>query len=176
MSPTTETESQTGHFARMNESDLGGYRLTKLKVAGGDETTRFEATLVKDGRVVGTVSNDGNGGCNAYRFPYAIQQELLAHATQWEQATGYEYPMGTPDGFIDHLLVGAELSRLRAIAYVVDGDDPFSTDGQGVYRLAQTGITRADFLKAVERGQLSPTVKVWDKDTYRFEAVVAVAA
>jgi hypothetical protein len=44
------------------------YDIASIKEAGGEETPRFEAKITKGGKVVGTVSNDGCGGCNRYHF------------------------------------------------------------------------------------------------------------
>jgi hypothetical protein len=38
--------------------------IKNLKLAGGEETPRFEASLYIDGKKAGIVSNGGNGGCH----------------------------------------------------------------------------------------------------------------
>lgn len=43
------------------------------------ETECFSATLYIDGKKVGTVSNDGHGGCNLYH-PWEIKQTIDAYA------------------------------------------------------------------------------------------------
>ena len=49
-------------------TNLGGYRLTKYREAGGRETTCFSAELTLNGATIATVRNDGNGGSNFHWF------------------------------------------------------------------------------------------------------------
>jgi hypothetical protein len=51
----------------MSTSSIGGYSVTEVRTAGGDETWRFEARLLLDGQVIAVVSNGGEGGCHSYR-------------------------------------------------------------------------------------------------------------
>ncbi len=51
----------------------------KYAAFASEETACFEATIVIDGKKVGTVSNDGHGGCNFYR-PYGLEATLTAYA------------------------------------------------------------------------------------------------
>jgi hypothetical protein len=44
------------------------YALTAIKLAGGEETPRFEATITKDGKKIGFVSNGGTGGPCSFHF------------------------------------------------------------------------------------------------------------
>jgi hypothetical protein len=44
------------------------YALTAIKLAGGEETPRFEARITLDGKNVGCVLNDGRGGCCRYSW------------------------------------------------------------------------------------------------------------
>lgn len=45
----------------------GGYAITALKEAGGEETPRFEAYITKDGDRIIHVSNDGHGSSHRYQ-------------------------------------------------------------------------------------------------------------
>lgn len=47
---------------------MNTYGLKAIKMAGGEETPRFEAKITENGTVIGGTSNDGNGGCNRYWF------------------------------------------------------------------------------------------------------------
>jgi len=42
------------------------YGLKAIKMAGGDETPRFEAKITENGKVIGTVYNEGCGGSCGY--------------------------------------------------------------------------------------------------------------
>lgn len=44
------------------------YGLTAIKLAGGEETPRFEAKITCEGKIVGVVSNGGTGGSCSYWF------------------------------------------------------------------------------------------------------------
>ena len=44
------------------------YGLKAIKLAGGDETPRFEAKIARDGKVFAIVHNEGCGGENFYTF------------------------------------------------------------------------------------------------------------
>jgi hypothetical protein len=61
--------------------------LRKLRRAGGEETPRFEAIVVHDGRDVATVSNGGTGGPCRFRWSADPAATLLAAvrlaAEQW---------------------------------------------------------------------------------------------
>ena len=46
---------------------IGPYSLAQVRVAGGDETVRFQADLLCDGALIAIVSNEGTGGANMLR-------------------------------------------------------------------------------------------------------------
>ena len=47
---------------------MNTYGLKAIKMAGGEETPRFEAKITENGKVIGVASNDGGGGCKRYWF------------------------------------------------------------------------------------------------------------
>lgn len=51
----------------------------KYAAFASQETDCFEASVYLDGKRVGTVSNDGNGGCNDY-YPWKIKEQIDAYA------------------------------------------------------------------------------------------------
>jgi len=60
--------------------------LKNVKIAGGDETTRFEASLYLNGKKIAIASNEGSGGNNKvdffiHRDPTVARQ----HAENWRQ-------------------------------------------------------------------------------------------
>lgn len=64
-------------LARIREEDAQGarnalqsaapYTAVVDQSAAGDESAYFVATILRDGQVIATASNDGQGGCNLYR-------------------------------------------------------------------------------------------------------------
>jgi hypothetical protein len=54
-------------------------RNVKVAKFASQETLCFEAKIVIDDKVVGTVTNAGHGGCNEYH-PWSIHDTLTAHA------------------------------------------------------------------------------------------------
>ncbi len=66
---------------------IGPHSLAAVRIAGGDETIRFEARLLRDGQPVAVVSNSGTGGCHAYRpldlDGWAAFREFERYATAW---------------------------------------------------------------------------------------------
>lgn len=61
------------------------FSLKSIKMAGGDETPRFEAKIVReDGKVAAIVHNEGCGGCDFYRYTDAsLEAEFLAFIAEW---------------------------------------------------------------------------------------------
>jgi hypothetical protein len=63
-------------------------QLKNLKIAGGEETTRFEASLYIDGKKAATVSNGGEGGSHRYYFnDNAVGQQFREAANAIKTAT-----------------------------------------------------------------------------------------
>lgn len=60
---TSETISTTTPRRHLPAAaSLGGYAVTHLREAGGEETLRFEAVITRHGRPIAHVSNGGHGG------------------------------------------------------------------------------------------------------------------
>jgi hypothetical protein len=76
------------------------YSVTGYRSVEGKEGPCFNATIRRDGRKVGLVHDNGNGGCHTYDMPRAAETELLQAAEAW--ASGDEYEV--VDSFIDHLI------------------------------------------------------------------------
>ena len=66
---------------------IGPYSLARVRVAGGDETLRFEAWLLCDGQPIAVVSNGGDGGCHMYRpldrEGWSAIRRFEEYATSW---------------------------------------------------------------------------------------------
>lgn len=91
--------------------------LKNIKYAefASQETHCFEASVYIDGKRIGTVENDGRGGCHGYH-PRTLWQTMNAHAetmpsTIWK-IDGNEIELkADPDTIIDDLLVEYLYSR-----------------------------------------------------------------
>lgn len=71
---------------RHNKEDgIMSYELKAIKMAGGEETPRFEAKIHLDGKEVGTVYNEGCGGPHGYSFIEGREAEarFLTFAEKW---------------------------------------------------------------------------------------------
>ena len=77
----------------------------------------FHATLTLNGKKIGEVSNDGNGGGDFYQFTNRADQDAFdAFAKEWNAGTelaGY----GDSDQFVSHLILGDELNRKKLIPF-----------------------------------------------------------
>lgn len=68
---------------------MAKFELVRIKQAGGDETPRFEAWITCDGATMAQVWNDGNGGCNGYRYATREAEAALTEFGQaWWNASG----------------------------------------------------------------------------------------
>jgi len=108
-------------------SAMDAYTVSGYKEAGGDETIRFECTLLKNGKKIARVSNDGYGGCNEYcsfTSSYDDIKQFHADAKQWAKdhdITLYE----TADTWFDwYTIVRAEF--ITADAYLDDFKSAFA--------------------------------------------------
>lgn len=71
-------------------SEKNGYELRAIKEAGGDETPRFDAKLLRDGKVIAVVSNEGCGGCNRYDYlDRGAEAPFQKFAAEWGRERGY---------------------------------------------------------------------------------------
>lgn len=88
--------------------------LSRLKTAGGEETPRFEATLVFNGNPVAVVSNDGNGGPCRYHWSTrpdggdigrACRKEAQSVAHK-EEPRLFKADEGDDEGALDYVIFG----------------------------------------------------------------------
>ena len=79
-------------------------RNVKVAKFASQETLCFEAKIVIDDKVVGTVTNAGHGGCNEYH-PWSIHDTLTVHAKTLPDITRYTPALRmTADLVIDFLV------------------------------------------------------------------------
>lgn len=74
---------------------MDGYEVKKYKESGGEETTRFEAKLYKDGIYIALVSNGGNGGFNDYS-PVGNNHDEIAKYFEDVKQWAIHYGSDTP--------------------------------------------------------------------------------
>ena len=104
------------------------FALAALKVSdfASEETLCFQATILLDGKKVGTVSNDGHGGCDRLFFSDKAARALFTEeAAKLPPYDGYD---GKPlsrgvDGFTEWLLNEFEMRKLakKYLAYLPAG-------------------------------------------------------
>lgn len=154
----------SGAAAPTPPAPYGGYALTKVHRAGGDETTRFDSVLVLDGRPVAYVSNGGEGG--AHRWSpvapdgWAAIEEFHRYATEWNVGTEFA---GIEDGgqLVNRLLMVDKFNRMRNTPFVLDADDPWA-DGVDICYLR--GASRGETISLLRSGSyVHRSPRIWDK-------------
>src|SRR5690606_29808098 len=94
------------------------YSLAKLKTFNGRQGQGFSADLLHNGRRVGTVVDEANGGCYHCRWESAADREALeAHAAAMApRPLGKGYPDFQPDcdTVLDDLVATESLRKLLA--------------------------------------------------------------
>lgn len=83
--------------------------LKSLKVHDdmSEETTCFSASLYFDGKRVGTVRNDGRGGCHMYDVPHKKLREL----EEWARTQDLEFDIEHLDQIVNHQIVVIEETK-----------------------------------------------------------------
>ena len=134
------------------------YRLSKFKET---DSGAFTATIMLDGKSVGSVENSGRGGSNLYWFntpadmwAYEIQATTLFPKEVSEVS----------DCFLNHLILLFEANRIRGIVAVTSEYDFLET---GRYLSFKTG-TDISALKTHLLQTRGVPYLVWDKKSYSF--------
>lgn len=76
-------------------------RSVKISKATSEETTCFSAVLYADGQKAGTVSNQGTGGCNLYRWD---DPALGKRVKEWADQQPTEFDFEKLDQLVGDLL------------------------------------------------------------------------
>jgi hypothetical protein len=144
-----------------------GYRATKIQEWDGREGMGFNMTLTRDGKEVGTITNEGRGGIDSSHFVNRDESYAFHQRAQLLTAETFE-----PEGEVSIALrTAAEMSRKRSVPVVFDGDDFYKG---GSYRNASVpkGWTRDEYIKALGKheGNRAKGIKIWDKDAADFIA------
>jgi hypothetical protein len=127
-------------------------RNVKVAKFASQETLCFEAKIVIDDKVVGTVTNAGHGGCNEYH-PWSIHDTLTVHAKTLPDITRYTPALKmTADLVIDELvqdfLVAKDFKKTLASRVLCLDNDGFFVQtkklpkGTNVLTVARTFVGR----------------------------------
>lgn len=121
---------------------LDRFSLKGLKLAGGEETRRFETKLLLDGVTVAVVSNGGTGGCDEIHWTCFgnEQKNVEALADEWDKLVD-GFGNETIDALVEELITRKEYEKLKAryakkgcpvVALVHVGEEPYEIDGKTV--------------------------------------------
>ncbi len=84
-----------------------------LRIAGGEETLRFELILYVDGKRSAIVSNEGTGGSHRWIWLDAnsgeTQKRFNAHIQELSDSGHFEFPFEQADQLIDKMIFETQL-------------------------------------------------------------------
>lgn len=162
---TTTTQPQPDRPA-----PYGGYRLTKVRRAGGQETVRFEAVLTHHGVPLAHVTNGGEGGSHRYdptapTGGWEAIRTFEQYAAVWNARSdlaGYE----DHDQLVNRLLEVDRLRRMRSTPFVLDSADPWA---DGAQWCTLRGASREETLALLRtEPYANRRTRVWDRDLVDF--------
>jgi hypothetical protein len=141
----------------------GGYSLSSVKRAGGDETARFEAVLLHDGRPIAHVSNGGDGGSHRYQpvdaGGWAEIEAFGLYAAGWNASSDLA-GIEDADQLVSRLLMVDTLNRARATPFLLDGEDYWASGEHAAFRGA-TPVQVLEALRSAEYAHRRP--RVWSR-------------
>ncbi|MCR6647269.1 MAG: hypothetical protein NVV70_03685 [Cellulomonas sp.] len=157
----------------------GGYAISNLREAGGEETLRFDGFLTLHGRKVIYLSNDGHGSSHRYQPVNEkwdqfkrIRSDFQAYATAWNAASEFA-GLEDSDQLVNRLIEVALLNRLRKVPFLLDNMD-FWADGEYV-QLAGSA-SREQVVRALNGPQYADRYpRVWDREAGDFLPVSGLA-
>lgn len=148
----------------------GGYHLTHVREAGGNETLRFDAVLRHSGAPVAYVYNAGEGGSHVYQpaEPTVARAEFENGLAEFERFAAYwsagsEFA-GIEDGdqLVTRLLEVAVLNRMRKIAFLLDDQNYWRT---GEYNVVRGSASREAVLAMLRQPAFAArNPRVWDRE------------
>ena len=150
----------------------GGYKLSQVRRAGGDETIRFDAVLCHEGRPLAHVSNGGEGGAHRYQpidaDGWADLAAFNAYTAGWNAQSEFA-GLGDADQLINRLLMVATLNRARSLPFLLDGEDYWQTGEHSTFR----GATAAQVLETLRSpAYAARNPRVWSRGVGDFVAVI----
>ncbi len=100
--PADIFETSDKPLPAVEPSLMDKYSITGKKGFQGNDSECFTATVRENGEKIGTVKNDGNGGCNMYYGLdcYGIHQ-FEKDAAEWAKQFGYEKALEAADLFVE---------------------------------------------------------------------------
>lgn len=150
------------------EDRFDGYRVTKVHERMGHEGMSFDCVLTRNGKEVGEVSNDGNGGQDMSHFKDRDEKDRFLSRSMLLTDTDFE-----PESFVVADMLGAaELNRRKSIPFLM-GDDDFKKDGACKLYPIPKGQSREDCLKDIAKAYTGTgeNVRLWDRDKCDFISV-----
>lgn len=161
-----------------NAAAYGGYTVTNLREAGGEETLRFDAFLCLHGTKILYVYNAGTGGSHVYQPVNedwagfrGVEAAFEAYAAEWNEGTEFG---GIEDGdqLINRLVEVATLNRMRKVPFVLDDEDFWRSGECHQFQQAVSREQVAAVLSGPAYSHRNP--RVWDKCTGDFVPVAQI--
>lgn len=130
-------------------------RNVKYAAFASEETSCFSATVVLDGKVAGTVSNDGRGGCHRYS-DHSTYDRLEAHARTLPPLQSRYGPLAMSADLIvgkllDDWLLRKDLKRITKgkVAFVKADGKLYTAKVRGDVRCAAEEIAKKSDVRCV---------------------------
>ena len=159
-----KTTTKYSTHERFPSYSLRGYKHFKEM---SEETLCFHTTLLRDGKEVATIKNEGHGGCDSEYFDSKEERERYAEAAKtlppWKYE-GKEYEQGT-EGLTMHLIAEYEAYK-SAEKYFT-----FYTPELGLHQFGQVMLGRKKMRKDDPRLALR---NFWDRFFKDEEQVILV--
>ena len=142
------------------------YTVAKYKALETHNGVAYTADIVKDGRKVGSVEQEGRGGCNRYWFDDAAERVAFVEFARTQSVHDFE----PEDVFMERLISVLEFGRMRRIPFVFAADgDPFET---GSVRQGPSGMTFAQLKAGLAAQHADKQPRLFDRSVGDFVPVV----
>lgn len=130
---------------------LNGYRAAGIKEIQGRQGVGFMATLVKDGKELGEIFDNANGGCVCIRLKdSADEQALIAYAKEKYPDLEYEQDGAFINALIDYEMsvkkIKAKAAKCLMVADESQVDENGVPTGYSIWKLEPTPENKAKVL------------------------------
>lgn len=132
------------------------YRVAKLQQHETHNGVAFVADILRDGTKVGSVEQEGRGGCNLYFFTDPAERAAFRAAAEAKYGAD-EFEVA--DKFTEHLITVLEFGRMRRVPFVFEGDNVEF----GEYRQGPAGMTFEQLVEALRTRYAAKNPRVWSK-------------
>jgi len=161
----------------VNTAAYGGYAVSHVREAGGEETLRFDAFVCLHRQKVMHVYNAGTGGSHVYQ-PVNERWETFrdalaafeAYAANWNAGTRFA-SLEDRDQFVNRLVEVAALNRRRTVLFLLDGEDFWTSGTARGFRAAVTHAQAVEVLSGPGYAHRNP--RVWSRHAGDFVPVVS---